>query len=56
MDTSRVDGVKAPQHFKTPRSCHFHDLHDALDVLVELQLEEVGQAEAGALVHGFMTF
>ena len=31
MDTSRVDGVKAPQHFKTPRS-HLHHLRELVDV------------------------
>jgi hypothetical protein len=36
MDTSRIDGVKAPQHFKTPRSRFIYYfthlvLRDALD-------------------------
>jgi len=30
MDTSRVDGVKAPQHRGTPRSYHFTGLWDVL--------------------------
>ena len=55
MDTSRLHEVKAPQ---TPefKDTELHDLHDALDVLVELQFQKVGQAEAGALVHRFPTF
>ena len=35
MDTSRVDGVKAPQHFKTRRS-HLALLLLLLEVLAEL--------------------
>ena len=31
MEMSRVDGVKAPQHFKTPRS-HLHHLRELVDV------------------------
>ena len=28
MDTSRLDGVKAPLHFKTPRSHHVLEIDD----------------------------
>ena len=31
METTRVDGVKAPQHFKTPRS-HLHHPRELVDV------------------------
>ena len=55
MDTSRLNEVRPPQ---TPKfkDADRNNLHDALDVLVELQLEEVGQAEARSFFYGFMAF
>ena len=51
MDTSRLNEVKPPQ---TPQftDTELHNLHDALDVLVELQFQQIREAEYEAETYG----
>ena len=53
METSRVDGVEAPQHFKTPRShtCPAQALRERLELAEDPQGEASQLSIAGHL-HG----
>ena len=54
MDTSRLNEVRPPQA-PTFKDTDLHNLHDALDVLVELQFQQIREAEARSFFYGFMT-
>ena len=52
LETTRVDGVKAPQHRGTPRSYHLVALLDLVAVLVLVVVIIQGVVLDGADVHG----